>query len=120
MHILGYVPDEMMAPYYRHAQLFVLPSLFEPFGMTTQEAMACGTPVVASKYGGIRNFIRNRVDGMLVDPSDAEEFAGVLVEILEKDELRKTLGKEGYDTVQREFSWEAIAEKFMKFYQDYL
>ncbi len=120
VHILGYVPDEMMAPYYRHAQLFVLPSLFEPFGMTTQEAMACGTPVVASKYGGIRNFIRNRVDGMLVDPSDAEEFAGVLIEILSNDDLRQSLGREGYDTVQREFSWEAIAEKFVSFYQGYL
>jgi len=57
---------------------------------------------------------------MLVDPSDAEEFAGVLTEIVEDDTLRKNLGQEGYNTVQMEFSWEAIAEKFVKFYQDYL
>ena len=54
---IGYVPDGMMRAYYQQAELFVMPSLFEPFGMTSQEAMACGKPVVASKFGGIRNTI---------------------------------------------------------------
>ncbi|PJF33844.1 MAG: hypothetical protein CUN57_01090, partial [Phototrophicales bacterium] len=57
VHKIGYVPDELMAPLYQKSMLFVLPSLFEPFGMTTQEAMACGKAVVASKFGGIRNVI---------------------------------------------------------------
>ncbi|MCF8230356.1 MAG: glycosyltransferase [Bacteroidales bacterium] len=119
-HILGYVPDELMAPYYRRAELFVLPSLFEPFGMTTQEAMACGTPVVASKYGGIRTVLENGIDGMLVDPSDAEEFAGIMIKILTDKKLRRKLSEEGYKTVHREFSWEAIADKFLKFYREYM
>lgn len=120
VHIIGYVPDEMMAPYYRHAQFFVLPSLFEPFGMTTQEAMACGTPVIASKFGGIRNAIENGVDGMLVDPSDEKEFAGVMLDLLKNDTQRKELGQQAYETVQEKFSWEAIAERFLQFYRDFV
>lgn len=120
VHIIGYVPDELMAPYYRHAEFFVLPSLFEPFGMTTQEAMACGTPVIASKFGGIRNAIENGVDGMLVDPSDEKEFAGVMLELLKNEEQRKNLGQQAYETVQNKFSWEAIAERFLQFYRDFI
>ena len=57
--IIGYVPDESLANYYQSSVLFVLPSKFEPFGMTAQEAMACGKTVVASKFGGVRNLIDN-------------------------------------------------------------
>lgn len=120
VHIIGYVPDELMPPYYRHALLFVLPSLFEPFGMTTQEAMACGTPVVVSRFGGIRNVIKNKENGMLVDPSDPKEFADALIEMLENEELREKLGRAAYQTVIREFSWEAIADRFLKFYSDFM
>jgi mannosylfructose-phosphate synthase len=76
---IGYVADEMMAPLYQKAQLFVLPSLFEPFGMTTQEAMACGKAVIASKFGGIRNVITNGVDGILGDAANPQEFIPTVI-----------------------------------------
>ena len=117
--LIGYVPDELMVPYYQQAQLFVLPSLFEPFGMTTQEAMACGKPVVASVFGGIRNVINNGVNGLLVDPSKPKEFAEAIIKLLKDNKLRENIGIEAYNTIQKYYSWEAIAGRFLKFYSDY-
>ena len=117
---IGYVADEMMKPLYQQSQLFVLPSLFEPFGMTTQEAMACGKAVVASKFGGIRNVITHGVDGMLVDAANPEEFAEALLELLQDDKKRDDMGRAARKLIEKEFSWEAIAQKFLDFYTAYL
>ena len=117
---IGYVADDMMKPLYQQSQLFVLPSLFEPFGMTTQEAMACGKAVVASKFGGIRNVLTHGIDGMLVDAANPREFADALLELLKDDKKRKNMGLAARALIEKEFSWEAIAEKFLEFYEKYL
>ncbi len=119
VHKIGYVADEMMGPLYQQSQLFVLPSLFEPFGMTTQEAMACGKAVIASKFGGIRNVISHGKDGMLVDAANPQEFADALFELLADDDKRNAMGLAARDLIEREFSWKAIAEKFLDFYTKY-
>lgn len=116
---IGYVADEMMAPLYQKSQLFVLPSLFEPFGMTTQEAMACGKAVIASKFGGIRNVISHGVNGMLVDSADPQEFADALIELLADEKKRNNMGVAARKLIEDEFSWKAIAEKFLDFYNKY-
>ncbi|HSG68722.1 MAG TPA: glycosyltransferase [Bacteroidales bacterium] len=117
---VGYVPDNLMRPYYQQAELFVMPSLFEPFGMTSQEAMACGTPVVASKFGGIRNTIRNGYNGLLVDPSDPDEFADAIIQILTDREMRSDVGRNAYKVIIEEYSWEAIAQRHLAFYNKYM
>jgi len=116
---IGYVSDEMMGPLYQQSELFVLPSLFEPFGMTTQEAMASGKAVIASKFGGIRNVITHGVDGMLVDAANPQEFADALIEILNDDAKRKAMGLAARKLIEKEFSWEAIADTFLDFYREY-
>lgn len=116
---IGYVDDDKMAQYYQQSELFVLPSLFEPFGMTTQEAMACGKPVVASKFGGIRNVITNEKDGMLVDAANPQEFADAMIKILKNPDFKQNLGQSAYNLIQKEYSWEAIADTFLDFYQKY-
>jgi glycosyltransferase involved in cell wall biosynthesis len=99
--------------------LFVLPSIFEPFGMTTQEAMACGCPVIASKFGGIRNAIIQGKNGLLVDPGNEEEFANAIKNLLNDEVLRKRIGKAGSVLIRNEYSWEAIADRFLEFYLKY-
>ncbi len=116
----GYITDEMMAPTYRQAEMFVLPSLFEPFGMTAQEAMACGVPVVASKLGGIRDVITTGETGLLVDPSDAAEFAASMTRLLEDRRLHTAIGAAGQRSVAESYSWEAIAGRFVALYRQYL
>ena len=118
--IIGYVPDELMAPYYRQAELFVLPSKFEPFGMTALEAMACGTPVIASNLGGIKENFSSGTDGILVDPSNKEELANAMILLLEDKERAERIGNAGYRTAVDKFSWEAIARRTLEFYRKYL
>ncbi len=117
---IGYVPDGMMLPFYQQAELFVMPSLFEPFGMTSQEAMACGTPVVASKFGGIRNTIVNGFNGFLVDPSNPQEFANAILKLLRDDNEREVIGTNAYKVIREEYSWEAIARRHLEFYENFM
>ena len=117
---IGYVPNDMMVTYYQQAQMFILPSLFEPFGMTSQEAMACGTPVIASKFGGIRNVIVNGDNGLLVDPKNPEEFAEAMLSLLRNPDLKNKIGKKAHEVIIEEYSWEAIANRHFIFYEQYL
>lgn len=119
VHIIGYVPDKLMKPYYQQAQLFVLPSLFEPFGMTTLEAMACGTPIIASKFGGIRNVVTHGEDGLLINPQDPEEFANAIIRLIKDRHLANRIGHKGYIAIKENYDWIQIARRFMDFYNKY-
>ncbi len=113
----GYVPDEMMAPYYRNAKVFVLSSRFEPFGMTVIEAMACGTPVVVTSLGGIRHFLIDGYDALMANPKNREELAQAIDRILEDEETRKNLIKNGLETVYAKFTWDSIAQQHIDFFR---
>lgn len=117
---IGYVDDDMMRPFYQQAEVFVMPSLFEPFGMTSQEAMACGTPVVASKFGGIRNTIINGYNGFLVDAANPQEFADAILSLLRDEEKCREIGHNAYKVIIEEYSWEAIARRHLEFYQNFM
>ena len=116
----GYVLDDDLATYYRKASLFVLPSKYEPFGMTTLEAMSCGTPVVATKFGGIRKNLKNEYDAMMVDPTNEEKFSEAMTRILTDGALSQRLVENGLKTIRERFSWEAIAATTLEFYQRYV
>ena len=116
----GYVHDDDLATYYRKASLFVLPSKYEPFGMTTLEAMSCGTPVVATKFGGIRKNLKNEYDAMMVDPTNEEKFGEAMTRILTDGALSQRLVENGLKTIRERFSWEAIAATTLEFYQRYV
>jgi len=120
VHIIGYVPDEMLVPYYRQSQFFVLPSLFEPFGMTSQEAMACGKPVIASKFGGIKNVITDGINGFLIDPGNPQEFADAMTKLLKDSNLKENVGHAAYQNIMDNYSWEAIAGRFSEFYYKFM
>jgi len=117
VHIVGYIPDENLVASYQQARLFALPSIFEPFGMTVLEAMACAVPVVASKYGGIRTVISSGKNGILIDPRNESEFVDAMMMILNDPSLARRLGEASRSTIQKEYSWEAIAEKHITFYE---
>ncbi|MBA7630664.1 Mannosylfructose-phosphate synthase [subsurface metagenome] len=120
VHIIGYVPDDKLVVSYQQAKLFALPSIFEPFGMTVLEAMACGIPVIASKFGGIRTVISSGENGLLIDPSNNREFAEAIIKLLKDKNLASILGREGCKTIHKHFSWEVIADKHMSFYKEFM
>lgn len=118
--LYGYVPDELMAPFYRGARAFVLSSRFEPFGMTVTEAMACGTPVVVTSLGGIRHYLQDGQDALLADPTDTEALAGALDSLLTRPRLAEEIARAGLDTIYRTFTWDAIAAQHLQVYQELL
>jgi mannosylfructose-phosphate synthase len=120
VHLIGYIPDEKMQAFYQQARLFVLPSTFEPFGMTALEAMACGTPSIVSKFAGVSEFLSDHKDCIIADPTDREEFASAIIELLNNKRLATRIAKKGLKHVRESFSWNAIAEKHIQFYERFL
>ena len=120
VHIVGYIPDEKIKSFYQQARVFVLPSTFEPFGMTALEAMACGTPAIVSKFAGVSEFLSSHTDCMVTDPTNTEEFASAILEILKDQKLAEQIGLEGLKTVRTSFSWNAIAEMHLQFYENFM
>jgi mannosylfructose-phosphate synthase len=116
----GYLTDEDLPYFYRRARAFVLPSRFEPFGITALEAMACGTPVVATNLGGLARYLRDGYDALLVDPSDADALAAAILRAATDDDLAARLVAQGHETVAGEFTWEAIAKKHVAFYEKFI
>ena len=116
---VGHVEERLMVSYYQNASFFVLPSIFEPFGMTAQEAMACGIPVIASRFGGIKTVLTHEKDGLFIDPKDENEFAGTMIKLLKDKAFRDQLGNEASKLIRRNFSWEAIANRHLTFYKKY-
>jgi mannosylfructose-phosphate synthase len=119
-HLVGYIPDEKLKSYYQQARVFVLPSTFEPFGMTALEAMACGTLAIVSKFAGVSEFLRDHTDSIVTDPTDTEKFASSLLEILKDQKLATQIRLEGTKIVRERFSWDAIAEMHLQFYRKYM
>ncbi|MFH1836569.1 MAG: glycosyltransferase [Candidatus Omnitrophota bacterium] len=111
-----HIPNKLLQSYYRKAKFFVLPSRFEPFGMTTAEAMACGTPVIVSNRAGIRKYLKNGENCLIVNPSNRENLSSAFKTLNRKNAFRKKLAKNGLKLAREKFAWTHIAEKSLRFY----
>lgn len=107
----GYVADEDMADHYRAAGVFALCSRYEPFGMTAIEAMACGTPTVATVHGGLHEAIDFGLHALYADPKRPEEYATMLAMPMRYPQLRERLSIEGARFARRQFGWTGIARR---------
>jgi glycosyltransferase involved in cell wall biosynthesis len=103
----GIIPEEEMPLYYRGADLTVLPTYTdaEGFGMVLAEANACGRPVIGTNVGGIPSVIRDRHNGLLVEPGDLRGLEQAITTVLRDSELAATLGQNGYERIKSEFTW---------------
>jgi glycosyltransferase involved in cell wall biosynthesis len=103
--------------FYERADVFVAPSVWdEPLGLTILEAMGSHTPVVGTKKGGVVSIIKDNVNGLLINSRNSKQIAIAVNSLLEKDDLRKKIGDNAYQTVLDKFTWEKIAGQFEKIY----
>jgi alpha-maltose-1-phosphate synthase len=116
---------------YTHAEIFVCPSVYEPFGIINLEAMACGTPVVASAVGGIPEVVEHGGTGLLVAPEAisateveprhpeqfARDLANAINSLLDNTPLRETMARTARERVEERFSWKSIARQTLDFYE---
>lgn len=113
----GFIPPEEKVYWYNAAEIFVYPSLYEGFGLPPLEAMACGTPVVASNAASLPEVVGD--SGILVDPTDSEAIAEALLRLLTSSEERERFREKGLQRAEK-FSWEQMARKTVKIYREAL
>jgi D-inositol-3-phosphate glycosyltransferase len=112
---VGAQPQERLRAYYVASDVTVLPSHYESFGMVALEAMACGTPVIASRVGGLPAVVLDGVTGFLVPDDDAPALAARMAAVLGDPDLRWRLGREGVRWVAP-YRWPCVAEAICREY----
>jgi len=114
---VGYVADEEMPYYYSLADIFVLPSLLEGFGLPLVEALACNTPVVATSVGAIPEIVEDC--GFLVPPRDPMALAEAIRKLLTDEALRLELGTRGRRRVKEHFRIEEMIRRTIAVYEKF-
>ncbi len=112
---LGFVPDDDLVKIYNLASVFVMPSLYEGFGLPILEAMACGCPVITSKEGSLPEVAKDAA--LYVDAYNMESIANGIKKVLANEELRRELVRKGLENVKK-FSWKKTADETVKVYKE--
>lgn len=112
----GRISDVDLPIYYAAADICVVPSHYEPFGLVAIEAMASGTPVVASDVGGLQFTVVSQQTGILAPPKDVDAFAQAIDLILENPQWRDDLGINARKRVEDKFSWQGVACQLSELY----
>ncbi len=117
---LEQLSTEELVREYNRAQLLVSPSLYEGFGLPAAEALACGTPVVATTAGALQEIVEDRVSGLHVPPGEVRPLAEAIQTLLENPMLCRTMGEAGARRIRERFSWRRTAEETLALYQEVL
>jgi D-inositol-3-phosphate glycosyltransferase len=113
----GPQPQPALPDYYRAADLCLVPSHHESFGMAALEAMACGAPVVASRVGGLATTIQDGVTGLLVPPRDEVALAAAIAALLADETRRSILGRQAARWAQS-FAWASVTRMLLDVYEE--
>jgi D-inositol-3-phosphate glycosyltransferase len=114
---LGAKDQDILPNYYAAAEMVVMPSHYESFGMVALEAMAMGTPVIASEVGGLAYLVQPGVTGFHVPSRHPEALAAAMLELLTDDEVRQQLGKQAREYAQQ-YDWGNIVSRMLKVYRE--
>ncbi|WP_310425221.1 glycosyltransferase family 1 protein [Chamaesiphon sp. VAR_48_metabat_135_sub] len=120
LEFVGMVGHDRLPLYYTAADVCVIPSHYEPFGLVAIEAMACGTPVVASDVGGLKFTVVPEETGLLVPAKDEAAFAQAIERILTDDLWAQQMRKQAVTRVQDNFSWTGVAVQLSDLYRSLL
>ncbi len=117
---LGPRNHEDLLEWYQKASILVLPSFTEAFGIVLLEALACGTPAVSTRVGGIPEIVQNHENGILVPPNNPLKLADAIQYLIDNKDVRNRMAKKGRIWVVKNFSLDVITERLCNIYQNML
>ena len=117
MLFTGFVDEETLLKLQCCADVSVVPSLFEPFGIVALEAMAAKSPVVVSDTGGLGEIVEHDVTGAKVYPNNTESLAWGITKVLLDENYRNSLRENAYRRIQEKYDWDKIAQQTERIYE---
>ena len=118
IHFTGWLLPDEVAAWYRQADLLVVPSWYEPFGMVVLEGMLHGLSIVATRVGGPASILKNGRTGLLVPPKDPAALTAALLRLIGDPALRRRLGAAAANEVRRAWLWPRIVERMAAVYRE--
>ena len=116
VHFTGRLTREELAQHYAAAKIAVVPSLYEGFGLPAAEAMACGTPVIATTGGALPEVVGDA--GMLVPPANADALTAAIKQLLNDRQAQQRMSEAGRKRVKEKFNWEQAARETLEVYRE--
>ncbi len=117
VQFMGRVDDGQLPSFYSAADVFVIPSYYEPFGLVMLEGMACKVPVVASNVGGLSTTIKDGVNGLLFEPRNALALKEKILLLYKSRDLTFALVENAYKNVIDNYSWQRVVEQICEIYR---
>jgi len=119
-HIIlpGSILEDEKADFYAACDIFVTVSSQESFGIIYTEAWACCKPVIGGRIGAVSDLIRDDIDGKLVDIGNVSQLAETIKILIANPDLRQSMGQQGYQRVQEEFTWDVLTQKLRHIYEE--
>jgi glycosyltransferase involved in cell wall biosynthesis len=114
----GFIPESDLVALTKSADVLVVPSVYEPFGIVALEGMAAEVPIVVSQVGGLTEFVEHDRTGVLVYPRNPESIAWGIEHILSNPDHARWLVQNAKEVVQKTYGWEAIAKRTSRVYEE--
>lgn len=115
----GHVTDEQLEVFYEISDAFVLPSLYETFGLVLLEAMAHSKPIVATRILGVSELVNSGINGILVEPRNSEQLSEAIIQVLSEKDYANRLGMNG-ERFSKKFEWKTAVSKYVDAYRECL
>lgn len=120
IRLLGNLNQDELREYYNASDVVIIPSLMEATSLAALESMACGTPVLSTNVGGMPEIIKNGINGWLIPPKSPESIAKIIEEVIMGKYNLKFMKEMSKKFVKEEYSWQLIAKKTLRVYNDIL
>jgi len=118
IHFTGWLTPDKVSEWYRQADVLVMPSWYEPFGMVILEGMLYGLPIAATSVGGPIDILEHDKNAILFPPRNVEALTDAILQLVTKPELRNRVGKEAAKEVRRNWLWPNIVKRMQRVYNE--
>jgi glycosyltransferase involved in cell wall biosynthesis len=112
----GYVPHEKLPELINRHDIFVLPSVYDSFGIVFAEAMACGLPCIGANASGVPEVVKHGVTGLLAKPDDVKSFYECMRQLAQDKQQLKQMGENAYSLVKEKFDWNSIVDSYERLF----